>query len=168
MATFVPMYVPFESLHEHSKIWIYPANRRLTKSEADILNERLLAFIKIWVSHNDPVAGSYELINNQILIIGANLNGGQISGCSIDSSVKVIKELEHILNLEFTNRSNLYFLDHNGYKSVALHQLDQSIREGIIHEDSVFVDMSINRFDRFMINKGYQKAGTSFLKRYFN
>ncbi|MFT7252522.1 MAG: hypothetical protein ACI9FW_002284, partial [Flavobacterium sp.] len=33
------MYIPFEDLPEHSKIWIYQANRKLSDEEVDEITE---------------------------------------------------------------------------------------------------------------------------------
>ena len=40
------MYIPFEDLPEHSKIWIYQANRKLSDEEVTEITEATKEFVE--------------------------------------------------------------------------------------------------------------------------
>ena len=45
------MYVPFESLPEESRIWIYKSNRKFSDDEMAAIENALQAFLKDWAAH---------------------------------------------------------------------------------------------------------------------
>ena len=45
------MYVPFESLPEESRIWIYQSNRKFSDEEMAEIETALQAFLQNWAAH---------------------------------------------------------------------------------------------------------------------
>ena len=43
------MYVPFESLPEESRIWIYQSNRKFSDDEIQEIERDLTSFLEDWV-----------------------------------------------------------------------------------------------------------------------
>ena len=80
-----------------SRIWIYQASRLFTLQEALEIEETLKNFSANWLSHGAKVKGAAHLFFGQFIIFLADETATGISGCSTDSSVRVIKELEKIL-----------------------------------------------------------------------
>jgi hypothetical protein len=87
-----------------SRLWIYIPERPLTSDEEEIVNKRLSAFLEEWKAHGKDIYGFSSIVNSSLLIIAANENIESASGCSIDSQVKVIRELSIQLGIDFFNR----------------------------------------------------------------
>src|SRR3954470_14744009 len=99
-----------EDFHNSSKVWIYQCNRLFTISEAldieDILNE----FLGKWNSHGTPVKGYANLLYGQFVVFMADETATGVSGCSTDSSVRVIKEIEERCKVSMFDRQLLAFM----------------------------------------------------------
>ena len=110
-----------EDFHESSRVWIYQSNRLLTMSEALHLEERLQGFIDSWKSHGTPVKGFGTLFFGQFLILMADETASGVSGCSTDSSVRFVKEIEtlfgiHLFDRQLRNEGSLK-VKHLGWSS---------------------------------------------------
>lgn len=116
------MYVPFETLPDHSRIWIYQANRKLSDQEREFADQSLKEFCEQWVAHSQPLKTSYSIEYNQFVILATDEDYHLPSGCSIDSSVRALKELQGRLGIDLFDRSKVAFL--NG-EAVVTHSLSQ-------------------------------------------
>ena len=77
-----------------SKVWIYQSNRIFTLNEALEIEELLKEFTLQWKSHGTPVKGEAHLFFGQFIVLIADETATGVSGCSTDSSVRLIKEIE--------------------------------------------------------------------------
>ena len=60
---------------------------------------------------------------NRCVVFAVNEHDEQISGCSIDGSVKLIKELEQQYKVDFFNRLNMLISSNGDTKMVSYHDL---------------------------------------------
>ena len=82
-----------ESFDEHSRVWIYQASRRFTLSEALEIEPLLNELVSNWKSHGAPVTGYANLFFGQFIILMADEKATGVSGCRIDSSVRIIQHV---------------------------------------------------------------------------
>jgi hypothetical protein len=101
----------FPNLPEHSRVWLYLADRKLDATEAHFLNEKLKLFLDSWVAHNKKLTCDGTLLFSQYLILAVNEDVESASGCSIDSSVRFVKSLGQELNVDFFNRLNVLVIE---------------------------------------------------------
>jgi hypothetical protein len=101
-------------LHPSSKLWIYASNRALTSTEMEWLNEQLISFTQDWASHGNNLTARAEVVNPFFVIFAVDLSKEEASGCSIDKSVRLMKELGKELNVDFFNRLNVWVADADG------------------------------------------------------
>jgi len=104
------MFVPFESLSDNSRIWIYQANRRLGDAEVHELETSLENFCTQWTAHGEPLKTSYRVEHNQFVVLCADEDYQAPSGCSIDTSVRMLKEFQAGINADFFDRTQVAFL----------------------------------------------------------
>src|SRR5687767_6879324 len=98
------------SFDAQSRIWIYQSSRIFTISEALDIEEKLQAFAADWKSHGTPVKGAAYLFFGQFIIIMADETATGVSGCSTDSSVRMIKEIEQQFGVNMFDRTMLSFV----------------------------------------------------------
>ena len=103
------MFVPFQSLPSYSRIWIYQSNTKLDVKSISILSETLKTFTENWMVHGEPLHASFDIRYDRFVILGANEGINAASGCSIDSSVRTLKEIGQILHVDFFNRNDVVF-----------------------------------------------------------
>ncbi|NDI98835.1 ABC transporter ATPase [Flavobacterium sp. LaA7.5] len=112
------MYVPFETLPEESRIWIYQSDRKFSDTEIVEIEKDLKEFIENWAAHGTGLEASFITKYNRFIIIAVNQDIQQATGCSIDASVHFIQELEKKYNVSLLDKMNVTFKlgEHIAYK----------------------------------------------------
>lgn len=103
------MYIPFEDMPDHARIWIYQSNRKLTDQEVSQAQELLHAFTSDWAAHATPLQASYTIKYNRFIILAVDQEVHPSSGCSIDASVRVIQDLEQRFGIDLMDKMNVTF-----------------------------------------------------------
>jgi hypothetical protein len=123
---------------DDSRVWIYQSNRRFTLSETLEIEELLEHFSGTWQSHGAAVKGFANLLFGQFIIMMADETETGVSGCSTDSSVRLIKNLEQDYNVELFNRQLLAFVIHERIQLLPLSQLNDQENNFITPETLYF------------------------------
>lgn len=131
------MLVNFENIANTSKVWIYQSDRAFKTSEISEINNRLAAFISIWKRHGKDLKSSFTIKYNQFIIIAVDENYNNISGCSIDASINLMKQLEQHFQVDLTNKLNVSFKEGNQIKVVTLVKFQQLAKAREITEKTI-------------------------------
>jgi len=62
------------------------------------LRERLDRFFSQWQSHGEAVSGRWRILDGRFLVVLREPEGAEVSGCSIDTMVGEVKQLERELD----------------------------------------------------------------------
>lgn len=127
-----------EDFPPHSKVWIYQSSRLFTLSETLELEPMLEHFASYWKSHGDPVKGHANLLFGQFIILMADESATGVSGCSTDSSVRFIKEIEQKFSVSLFDRQSIAFIINDKVQLLPLSQVAYALQNGFIKEDSLF------------------------------
>lgn len=103
------MYVPFEELPEDSRIWIYQSNRKFSDDEFAEIDNDIKAFVENWAAHGTGLEASYQLKYNRFIILAVNQETQAVTGCSIDSSVQFIQDLEKKYSVDLLDKMNVTY-----------------------------------------------------------
>jgi len=98
------------SFSPQSKVWVYQSNREFTTSEVAEIQEKLDAFTAQWLAHGHQLKAKAEIIHNYFIVITVDETASNVTGCSIDASVRVLKEIEAQYNLDLFNRFNMAYM----------------------------------------------------------
>lgn len=131
------MLVDFEALPEHARIWVYQSNRSFTEEEVSAIMENSEQFVSSWAAHGQSLKGSVKVLYKQFLILAVDEGAHLPSGCSIDSSVHFIKQLQAVLNNDFFDRSKVAFVDDQEVVLESLNQAKGKIVQGVITGDTI-------------------------------
>ncbi len=157
------MYIPFESLPDDAKIWVYQADRSLEENEVQRMTAAAKEFMDQWEAHGAPLSASFRISHNQFLIIGVDENANRVTGCSTDTKVRFVQLLQQKIGVNFFDRSLVAILDNDEVTLVPLQELKQ--RKVSVGEDTL-------TFNNLITTKGQlnsdwkQPAGKSWLSRY--
>lgn len=133
---------------DNSRVWIYQSNRAFIEREELEINEQLYQFYSQWQAHGAPVKGWAKLLFRQFIVIIADESDVEVSGCSTDSSVRVIKSLERQYEVNFFDRMMLTFLVKNKAEMLPFTQVQYAIDKGYISGDTyVFNNVVENKKD---------------------
>ena len=103
------MLVDFNTLPETSRVWIYQANRSFTDEELEEIHHKLTEFISVWASHGKDLQAGFEIKYKRFIVIALNQDIQAATGCSIDSSVAFIQQLEQDYNVDLLDKMNVSF-----------------------------------------------------------
>ncbi len=142
------MLVNFDSLENTSKIWIYQSNREFSEKEVAEISQNLENFIGAWKRHGDDLKASYQIKYNQFIVIAVDENYNEVSGCSIDASVNLIKQFEKKFDIDLTNKLNISFKDNNNINVVSMANFQNYAKQQKITSNTlVFNNMITNKGD---------------------
>lgn len=161
------MHIPFDQLSNQSKVWIYASQAPLTNEQTAIISKELMAFTNDWQAHGVELKASYEIKHNHFVVIGVDESHHTPSGCSIDKSVQVIKNIESQLGIDLMNRMVVYVLADDSVKTYAVNKLPSAIQDGVLHVDSQVFDNTITSLEKYR-NEWLKPAQETWLHRYFS
>ena len=127
--------------NNESKIWIFGFDKKLSSAECNIVSTIIKNFTENWMSHNKKVNGTFVLLEKRFLML---ITDDKISGCSIDSSVNVLKEIKSNFDLDALN-PNLVFYRFNGMINACDRNTFQLLcSEGQITPDTPVFNLMLN------------------------
>lgn len=103
------MLIDFNTLPDHSRVWIYQANRSFSEQELEELQSKLDQFIKTWTAHGSDLQASYQLKYKRFIVLGLNQDLNAATGCSIDASVRFIQQVEQDYNVDLMDKMNVSY-----------------------------------------------------------
>ena len=106
------MYVPFDKIDESAKCWIYILEKNIN-FKSDEINLILKSLCEKWKSHNNEVVSSFQIYRDRYIILFAEEG---ISGCSIDSSNRLLRYELDRLNINVMPNSKIGIFIENKIK----------------------------------------------------
>lgn len=121
-----------------SKVWVYQSHRLFTIDEVLEIEEMLKEFTASWHSHGVKVKGAAYLFFGQFIILMADETATGISGCSTDSSVRLIKDIEQKFRVNMFDRTALAFIVKEKIEILPLSQLQYAVENGFISGETLY------------------------------
>lgn len=144
-------FIP-EEFHPSSRVWIYQSSRLFFISEALEIEEILNSFVDGWKSHGAPVKGYANLLFGQFVVIMADESNISVGGCSTDSSVHMIQEIEKRFKVDMFNRQNLAFVIKDKIQTLPLAQLKYGFENGFLQADTLYFNNLVSTKQELLQN----------------
>jgi hypothetical protein len=136
--------VPFESLPDSSRIWVFGSDRPVTGAAAEQLLGEVDRFLESWRAHGEPLRCGRLWTDNRFLVVGVDQSTANASGCSIDGLFRVLQQLERSVGAQLVGGGRVYYRDHAGVaQSVARTELDALVARGDVGPNTAVFDTSI-------------------------
>lgn len=132
-----------EEFNNNSRVWIYQCNRLFTLSEALEIEELLEDFTNTWLSHGAKVTGYANLFFGQFIVLMADETATGVSGCSTDSSVRLVKNIEQDYHVNLFDRQTLAFVVKERIQLLPMEQLNYAIENNFINADTVYFNNTV-------------------------
>lgn len=123
-----------------SRVWIYQSSRMFSLGEAIQIEDLLNHFVANWKSHGTPVKGFGTMFFGQFIVLMADEQATGVSGCSTDSSVRLIKEIEQLYKVSMFDRQNLAFVRKEKIELLPLNQLQYAVDNGFLQADTIYIN----------------------------
>ena len=142
------MFVPFNQLPDHARVWIYPSNRELTKSEISKIENLAEDFLNQWTSHGNDLQAGVNLPYDRFIVLGLNESIQSTSGCSIDASVRFIQSLEADFDIVLLDKMNVTFKKQNTIDYIPLNEFrNKAKRKEVAPDVIVFNNLVLNKIE---------------------
>jgi len=122
---------------ENSRVWVYQADRELTDREVQQVQNELDSFATGWTAHNNQLKAKGEVRYNRFIILTVDESQAGASGCSIDKSVRFIKDMQQQFNINLLDRFNLAYREGSEVLSAPRHVFEDLIKQGSINTDTI-------------------------------
>jgi len=129
--------------NDSSRVWIYQSSRLFLLSEALQIEEILENFVDGWKSHGASVKGYANVFFGQFIVLMADETATGVGGCSTDSSVRMIKEIEQRMKVQLFERQNLAFYVKEKIQLLPLSQLPYAVENKFIDEDTLYFNNTV-------------------------
>ena len=133
------------ALSDDARVWLYVADRPLTKDEQAALTNGLAAFFRSWHTHKIPVVGGAAVLHDQLLAVaGTTPDGPDLSGCGIDQHVREVEQLGSRLGVTWLGGLDVAFLRPNAERleTAMRPAFKRGLAEGTIPMDSRVLDVA--------------------------
>lgn len=143
------MFVPFDTLPEESRIWIYQSNRKFTDDEMREIETELQKFTEEWVAHEDNLQASFTTKYNRFIILAVNQEVYGVTGCSIDSSVRFIQSLEQKYGVDLLDKMNVTYKTGEFVAYKTLLEFKKMAKEKAVNRDTIVFNNLVNTVGEF-------------------
>jgi hypothetical protein len=124
-------------LPSNSRVWVYQSVRKLSPEESRALEVKIKQFVLGWTSHKAGVVGDGGLLYERFVVLMADEAHTGVSGCSLDSSIHFIKEIEKEMDTNFFDRWNIAYKQEKEVLSCSLTEFGKLLERGEINDDTI-------------------------------
>lgn len=160
------MLVPFDTLPEESRIWIYQSNRKFSDEEITQIENDLKTFLENWSAHGTPLQASYQIRYSRFIILAVNQEVQAASGCSIDASVYFIQNLEQKYNVDLLDKMNVTYKTGDYIAHKSLIDFKKMAKEKAVTSKTIVFNNLVNTIEE--LNENWEiPAEESWHSRFF-
>jgi hypothetical protein len=131
------MFVEFEELSPESRVWVYQANRPFTADETMSVANMLHSFCEQWNAHGQALKSSFRIEKNQFVIMAVDEDYHNPSGCSIDSSVGVLRQIQSATGIDLLDRTKVSFYIDGKVTLVPLSEVKSGFASGHLQASTI-------------------------------
>lgn len=128
------------------RIWIYQADRELTAADRARVQDKLALFTADWKAHGQPLAAKAEVRYDRFIILMVDDAIAPPTGCSIDKSVYLLKEIETETGLNLFDRLRIAYRKGNQIVAVPRDEFERLVAEKEVTENTMVFNNLITSY----------------------
>ncbi len=137
------MYKPFEEMPGFARVWIYQANRKFTPADRTNVESALMQLCASWSAHGAPLHTSFRIEFDQFVILTVDERAAGASGCSIDGSVRILKDFQQAAGLDFFDRQQVAFLKGDAISLFPTSELKTLFENNVLSKEQITFNNAI-------------------------
>ncbi|MFN3916244.1 MAG: ABC transporter ATPase [Flavobacteriales bacterium] len=153
-------------LPNSAKLWVYQSSRSFTPIEKEEISQKGLLFVRDWASHGSKLTAAFEIVYDRFLVLAVDETQMKASGCSIDSSVGFVKEIERTYNVNLFDRLAVAFYKGEEIHVLPLTEFESLIDNRIVSPETIVFNNLVSTVGEFK-SHWQVRAKNSWLARYF-
>lgn len=137
-------------INPKARVWIYQSNKEFDQLQMKELNDQLKDFTANWSAHNQQLNASFEVKYNRFIVLIVDEAQAGASGCSIDKSVHLMKEIEQKFNVNLFDRFNIAYKVNDNVISVNRNDFEALIAKGEIKGSTLVFNNLVPTYDEYL------------------
>jgi hypothetical protein len=133
----------FDTLPDHSRLWVFNTARPLTAEESTFLHTNLEAFLTQWAAHGSQLTAGYEILHDRFILLGVDDSMVGPSGCSIDAMTRFLVELERRSGLAIVDAPDVCYRDGQEIRCVDRIAFSRLASEGAVDNSTIVFDKTV-------------------------
>ena len=146
------MLVDFDTLNNESRVWVYQSNRTISKNEITEIELEIKKFLISWTAHGSDLEASFIIKYDRFIIVSLNESVAKASGCSIDSLVRFIQDLEKQYSINLLDKMNVSYRHGEFIAYKPLIEFKKMIKNRSISKKTIVFNNLINNKSEFLNN----------------
>jgi hypothetical protein len=136
--------VPFDSLPDDARVWVFGTERVLTPAESSRLLGVADAHLERWAAHGAPLTSARDWRDDRFLTIAVDQRTAGASGCSIDALFRQLQALERELAVGIVGGGRVFYRGADG-KAEATDRADFVVlaERGEVTPDTLVFDPTV-------------------------
>jgi hypothetical protein len=106
--------VPFDSLPDSARVWVFGSERPLSTREAENMLAQADGFLDSWNAHGHPLTCARQWTGDRFLTVGVDQTTAGASGCSIDGLFRLLRVTEGELGTRLVGGGLVFYRDRDG------------------------------------------------------
>ena len=140
------------NLPDSSRVWVYQSNRAFLNTELVDLKEELSKFNLSWEAHGKKLKSAIEVYYNQFVVVFVDESYQEVTGCSIDKSVALMKLIEEKFSVEMLDKMNLAYKIGNSILNIKMGDFQEKVRSGEFNKDLIVFNNLVQSRREFVSN----------------
>lgn len=132
------------NISENARLWIYQSDRILNDNEVNAIQKILDEFTSEWQAHGHALAALGELIHQQFIVLSVDEQVAGATGCSIDKSVNLMKEIEQQFGINLFDRFRIAFRQDQSIINCSKEEFEKLVKSGKITASTPVFNNLIN------------------------
>ncbi|HTI63900.1 MAG TPA: hypothetical protein VL524_10310 [Gemmatimonadaceae bacterium] len=158
--------VPFESLPNDARVWVFASDHALSGAVADTLLASVDQFLSEWKAHGVPLRCARDWRDGRFLAIGVDVNAENASGCSIDGLFRTLQELERAIGTRLVGGGRVFYRTRAGIETSSREQFAERVKRGEVMRETPVFDTSVTAAEAWR-TRFEQPAGRSWTAAFF-
>jgi hypothetical protein len=142
--------ISYKDLPGHSRVWVYQSNREFTAEEVEEIKAKGDVFIFQWAAHGKDLKAAFEIFYNRFIVLFVDEQQAMASGCSIDSSVHFVQQIEVHYKVDLMDRMIITYKKDDQIAETRLPNFDELFKDGTINEDTVVFNNLVDTQEKFV------------------
>jgi hypothetical protein len=131
--------VPFGSLPDSARVWVFASDHPLTGAAADTLLAAVDSFLAGWKAHGVPLRCARDWRDGRFLAVGVDVDVENASGCSIDGLFHRLQQLEREIGTRLVGGGRVFYRSSSGIETTSREEFVHRVANGdVVSETPVF------------------------------
>lgn len=161
------MKTTFDALPDPARLWIFTVDRPLSAADETTVLDTLHTFVDGWTSHARPVEGAVAVRDGRFIVVGAQIRGGDVSGCGTDDLFRAVNDTLATVGAQLAPPLSVAYREESGaVKLIERALLRTAVQRGEITATTPILDPALTTFGDLRAARFERPASETWLARY--